>query len=343
MRVGQVQGGFTVDSNLGKTAEGAASLEKAVALFTEVYRARPSDPEARADLARAKIILAVPVTLTNPARAEELRKEVIALSSGGGPPGLMERAQFAKALAYFGIAERHAKAGRIQQSLEARNQCIDVLQAVLAENPRYEDAERILSSAYKRRAALYVSPMGELDKAGADLKLALSIDDRRVAQDPTNAVAKFDRALGESYSSVVLRRQKDFAASDQMIHRAIAARTELLRADPGNIRNRTWLMGDYEKLAALKRAESKLPESMEAIEKGFEVARQAEERLKSNHEWRSFSGVLHFGAAQTRAMQGACQDAADHLVQARQLDTEPEHDLRQQTESAVAACGKSPK
>jgi tetratricopeptide (TPR) repeat protein/tRNA A-37 threonylcarbamoyl transferase component Bud32 len=340
LRVANVQGDANYTTNLGKTTEAITSLNKAIALFTEVYHARPSDPGARTDLARAKLALSAELQRSDPARAVALQKGAIALSQGtrASAPGLLDRAKYAEALAYFAVAEADGLAGRIPQSLEARARCINLLDEVATSKPEYDDAQRLLGMAYKRRAATYIKPLNDLDKARYDLDKGLAIDDQRIAHDPTNAVARLDQALGQSYLSVLLRRKGDFRESEKMIDRALATRIELLAADPGNVRNRTWLMGDYAKLAALRRAENRLPESMEAIQEGLDVAEQAGADTKKNDQWLAFSGVLHLEAAQTRAEQGACQEASDHLVLARKLDTEPSPESFRKAEASVAGC-----
>jgi uncharacterized protein involved in exopolysaccharide biosynthesis len=97
-------------------------------------------------------------------------------------------------------------------------------------------------------------------------------------------------------------------------------------------------MGDYAKLAALRRAENRLPESLEAIQKGLDVAEQADADTKKNNQWLAFSGVLHLEAAQTRAEQSACQEASAHLALARKLDTEPDTESFKKAEALVVAC-----
>ena len=340
LRIANVQGDANYTANLGKTAEAITSLNKALALFTEVYHARPSDPGARADLAQAELALSAALQRSDPARAVALQKDVIALSHGSAAsPGILDRAKYAEALGYFGVAEADGLAGRTQPSLEARNRSIELLTEVANKEPEYDNAQRLLGMAYKRRAATYIGALNQLEPARQDLDRGLAIDDQRIARDPTNAIARLDQALGQSYLAVLLRRKGDFRESEKMIGRALATRIELLAADPDNVRNRTWLMGDYAKLAALRRAENRLPESMEAIEKGFEVAAQADAGTKKNDQWLAFSGVLHVEAAQTRAEQGACQEATDHLVLARKLDPEPAHESFRQAQTSVTACG----
>jgi non-specific serine/threonine protein kinase/serine/threonine-protein kinase len=312
IRLGSVQGN-SLDANLGKTKEATASMEKAVALLTEVYRARPKDPEVRAELARAKLGLCRVVAETDPARADQLRAQALDLSQQALSPKLLESAKLTLARAYFGQAERQADAGRTSEALAARNRSIQLLTEMVASKPANEDAQRLLGQSLKRRAVLYLSKLHEMDKARQDLDAAMHIDDQRIARDPSNAVARLDQALGQSYLSKLLLRQGDLASSDDMIHRAIATRVELLHDDPANIRNRTWLMGNYADLAALRRVQRRLSESMTAIGQGWAVANQVDGATKKNPEWISFGGKLHFEAAQTRAQMGACPDAQREL------------------------------
>jgi tetratricopeptide (TPR) repeat protein len=336
IRLGSAQGN-SIEANLGETKEGIASVEKAVALLSEVYRAQPKNLEVCADLARAKLMLARLIDPVDPARGDQVRAEALELSKQAASPKLLERAKLTMALAYFGKSERHATAGRISDALAARNRSIELFGELVAANPGYEEAQRMLGQSLTRRAALYINPLHKLDLARQDLDAAMRIDDQRIARDPNNAVARLDQALGCSYLSKLLQRQGDFAGADTMVERAIAIRVELLRADPGNIRNRTWLMGNYSELAGLRRAENRLPESMAVIDQGFAVANQVDAAARNNREWISFTGGLHLQAAQTRAQMGTCHDAQ------RQLDEgiRSNEDATTAKAALAAHCGAS--
>jgi len=337
VRIGIAQGNRT-DPNLGKTREAVANGEKAVALLTEVYHVRPSDPDAREELARAKLFLCRVVSITDPARSDRLRAEALALSKGVSSPKLLERAKLTMAQAYFGNAERHASAGRLQEALVARNRSIELLTELVADNPGYEEAQRMLGQSLKRRAALYINGLHDLDKARKDLDAATRIDDLRIARDPSNAVARLDQALGRSYLSSLLRKQGDLPGAGVMMDRAIQARLELLRADPGDVRNRTWLMGNYASLASLRRVENRLPESMAAVDQGFAVANQASAAAKRNDQWLEFSGVLHLTSAQTRAAMGACLEASHELEEGLRLNAHPDSADLKRAQEAVTGC-----
>ena len=321
VRLGDAQGNG-IDANLGKTKESIASLEKAVALSTEVYRARSSDPEARAALARAKLGLCHVLAQSDPARADQLRGEALELSSQALSPKLVEIAKLTLARAYFGKAERFAETGKTQEALAARNRSIELLGEMVAANPANEDALRLLGQSLKRRAVLELGPLHALDNARQDLEAAMRIDDRRIARNPNNAAARLDQALGQSYLAKLQQRQGDLAGADEMMDHAIATRVELLRADPSNVRNRTWLMSNYIGLAAIRRAEKRLPESMAAIAQGFAVGNQAAAPVTSSPDWIEYVGSLHLEAAQTRAQMGACKDAQRELDEAGRLNAD---------------------
>ncbi len=339
IRIGMAQGD-NYQSNLGKAKEAVSSLEKAVTLLTQVYRARTSDPDVRAELARAKIALAAAIGPSDLARNNQLRAEALELLNDKSSPKLAARAKLAMGQAYFGNAERLADKGRIQEALDARNKSIEVLGELAASDPGYDDAQRLLAQSLKRRAALYVSKLHEPGKARQDLDLAIRIDDQRIARDPGNGAARLDRALGQSYLSVVLRQQGDFAGSEDMINRAIATRVEFLRAGPRDIRNRTWLMGDYVKLSALRRAQHRWDDSLAAIQQGLDVGNQADDQAKRSKELISFNAELHAESAQTHAGLGDCRDAREELDKASRLGSDGGSATSAAAKDAVANCGK---
>jgi non-specific serine/threonine protein kinase/serine/threonine-protein kinase len=338
IRVGIVQG-VTPVSNLGDTRAAEASFEKAVSLFTEVVRARPADAVAKSDLARAKVALVTVVEHTDPQRAEILRQQVVALANqaSNSKLGIWDTAQLTLGQAYFGIAESRATAGKFEASLDARNRSIEIFRSLAAKNPVADDPVRVLALSLSRRAALY-SSHADMDKAQNDIEEAIGLMQRRLASNPGNAVIQQDLALADGYMSVILRRKGRLTESEEYLNRSMTVREEILRLDPRNLRNRDLMMGDYGKLAALRRTQNRLSDSMDAVAKGFAVGEGADPSTRDNPDYKSFLSVLHFEAARTASKQGDCKGAADHLSQAISLDPHPDPGTLKPSQEETRAC-----
>jgi len=251
IRVGDAQGLY-YESNLGKTADARASYEKALALLEDVARKRPGDARVQADLANATLSLATTHQATDGRHAASLIQDAIdRLTRLQAREPLTAAAQLTLGRAYVGRAEGLLRAGRPEDSLAARNRSVDAFRAVVAANPGNADAQRWLSITLKRRAALYIGEMRDPARARDDLREAMAADERRVAREPANAVARLDLALGEGYLSAAMRRSGDLDGAAAMLARAMEIRRDVLRADPQNVRVRTLLMSDYGRLAEI--------------------------------------------------------------------------------------------
>ena len=251
IRVGDAQGLY-YESNLGKTADARASYEKALKLLEDVARDRPGDARVQADLANATLSLATTYQATDGRRAGSLIQDAIdRLTRLQAREPLTAAAQLTLGRAYVGRAEGLLRAGRPGDSLAARNRSVDAFRAVVAANPGNAEAQRWLSITLKRRAALYIGEMHDPARARDDLREAMAADERRVAREPANAVARLDLALGEGYLSAALRRSGDLAGAADMLGRAMEIRRDVLRVDPQNVRVRTLLMSDYGRLAEI--------------------------------------------------------------------------------------------
>jgi non-specific serine/threonine protein kinase/serine/threonine-protein kinase len=247
-RVGDAQGLY-YESNLGRDAESLASFQKARTLFAEVLQARPDDERAHVDLAIATLRVSSGYQGRDPARALALMRDAVARLRGIVDRGSPDpRALMALGSGYFGIAE--ATMGKPDESLRARDESIRIYRGVVASHASAE-ATRWLSQSLKRRAALYVGPLKDPGRAAPDLAEAATIDERRVALDPSDAVAQMDLALGLGYASVVHRQTGDLMGAIALLNRAMAIRTTILDADPQNARARTLLDSDRQRLAAL--------------------------------------------------------------------------------------------
>jgi non-specific serine/threonine protein kinase/serine/threonine-protein kinase len=244
-RVGEAQGLY-YDANLGKSADAEKNLEKSVALYRDVVAARPSDVGALGELLNAMVNLGSAYNGVDPERRKALFDEVIARVRSH-PSAADPRLQMMLGNALTGRAEDLIKAKNLQASLEARNEAIAIHRKLAQLTPPPPGSERLLSIGLKRRASLYVS-MGDPAKAVADLDAARAIDEKHVAADPNDAVAKIDLSLTESYRAAALQRTGDYAGAVDALERAVTVRRAMLAADPQNARLRGLVAEDEGKL-----------------------------------------------------------------------------------------------
>jgi non-specific serine/threonine protein kinase/serine/threonine-protein kinase len=283
-RVGEAQGGY-FEANLGKSSEARVSFQKSVALYEEVLRARPNDPQARTDLAHALLGLAT----TDYGGAGDvaagmatLRRVVDLLESGGRKQPLDARALVALGQAYFGISERQMHAHQDADALQSRLRSLEVLRAARAADPGNADALRWLAQSEKRLAYLYLQQLNDVPKAEENLRASLEIDQQRAAREPGNPPIKLDLALDHSYLAAIARRKGDLPLFEQLLDQTIAARAAVLAADPRNFRALTLLLGDYSRMGAFLRDQNRLAESRAVFDKGLKLAAAMDPAIARN-------------------------------------------------------------
>ncbi len=253
-RVGEAQGVY-YDANLGKSADAQRNLEKSVALFRDVVAARPADVGALAELLNAMVNLGSALAGIDPARRQAMFDEVIARVRSH-PSRADARLQMMLANALTGRAEDFNSAKNLAASLDARNEAVAIYTTLAQRDPPHPGSQRMLSIGLKRRAALYIAT-GDNGRAIADLESARAIDEKRIAGDATDSVAKIDLALGESYRAAALQRTGDYAGAIDAIERTLTIRRAMVAADPQNVRVRQLLAEE----------EAKLPRLLEALRK----------------------------------------------------------------------------
>ncbi len=275
MRIGEAQGLY-FESNLGKTADAAASFRKALALFEELARKRAGQP-AEADLARARNRLASAQAIGNPPRAMALLDQIVSrLEAIARTQPLIPQAQLQLAMAYFGQSEILSHREPIGPALQARLRSIDLLRDLVTRNPADADAVRWLALSRKRAAFLYLTRLRDPQKAMEYLRAATESDEKQLESNPGSAVAKLDLAMDRAYLSAIVRRRGDLPGAHGFLEQAIAARAEVLSADPRNYRVRNFLMNDYGKLASMLLEEKRPAEAREAFRKAQKLADELE-------------------------------------------------------------------
>ena len=269
LRVGEAQGLY-YESNLGKTMEARASFDKAVALFADVARARPSDAAGVA-LANARLRLASTYQATDPARARALIDEAIGEAGGQAAEDSREpRRALTLGIAQVALAE-NGKSSRADAAA-ARERAIGIFRRLATTGPDTAEARRFLSISLKRRAATAAVQPDRLAGVRGDLAEAAAIDEQRVLADPADAVAKLDLALGQGYLAAILQRGGDLDGASAALARAMETRQGILRADPQNLRVRTQLIGDCIRLAAISQKKGRPDEMRAAIATGQSLA-----------------------------------------------------------------------
>jgi tetratricopeptide (TPR) repeat protein len=294
MRVGTAQGD-PHESNLGKPREARASFEKAIALFGEVARARPSEQRAMQELAEAKLHLSALLDEQQGLDAGRvLHRQVIdSLQEFGRAHVLESHTRVILALAYFGLSETDMQRHQTSEALQTRLQSIEVLHQALARDPENAEAQRWLATDHKRLAYLYLNDLHDPAKAAASLEAAMTIDERRVAQNPADTIARLDLALGQSYYSSVFRRRGDVAGAQTLLQKAIDARGAVLNADPRNIRVRCYLLGDYTRLGTLLRDARRPAEAAAAFDHGLKLAAELDPASAASPEPAGLIAALH--------------------------------------------------
>lgn len=272
LRVGDAQG-LSYEANLGKPLEARANYQKAVALLTDVVQSSPSDMRAQGDLARARNELASAMASTGDRKKAwvMLEDEAASLESLNRKRGLGAAAKFNLGRTYFGISEFEKAANRNIESLQSRLRSIEIFRS-LAQDPNNREALRWYATSEKRLASLYLLQLRDLAKATESLDIAIDIDRRRVAQNPSDAVAKLDLTLGQSYMAALLQRKGDLPGAQRLYETTMSVRKELLAADPNNYRLRYLLVTDYAHFGDLLRLEKNAASAREVYKEGLAVA-----------------------------------------------------------------------
>jgi non-specific serine/threonine protein kinase/serine/threonine-protein kinase len=283
LRVGAAEG-LTYESNLGKAAEARANVEKAIALFEQVLNARPGDPAATADLARARLSLLSATGSANP-RIDELQNIASMLEDSAKRQPLTAQAQLTLGQTYFGLAERQWQPlHNNDASLAARLRSIEILQDLIRRFPNDPDGLRWLEQSQKRLAAFYLTEMRQPAKAGEILRQTAEIDRQRLAREPSSAIVKLDLALDQDYLGAVLWTEGDRQQGLHLVEQAAAARAEILAADPHNHRVRFLLLADYIKLVKWLRTENRPAEARSFAVKGVAVATEMDAQQANDRD-----------------------------------------------------------
>jgi len=177
--------------------------------------------------------------------------------------------------AWFGVAESLLSLKHIPECIQARQKSIDVFRDLLARYPDDVEGRRFFSTSEKRLAHTYITELHDPAKGMEHLMIAQRIDRERVTRDPSNAVARLDLALGESYLFGAMRRKGDLPAARHFLESAISLRSEVLAADPRNARVRFFLISDYTRLGVLLRDQHQPSESRSAFQKGLQLVSEA--------------------------------------------------------------------
>jgi non-specific serine/threonine protein kinase/serine/threonine-protein kinase len=273
MRVGSAQGLY-FESNLGKTAEARQAFQKALDLYEAVAAARPDDLGLKTGLSRA-LLARNTVGFDHAGGLVHDRRVISMMESAarGGP--LDAPAMLVLGQAWFGVAESQLSLKHIPECIQARQKSIEVFRDLVARYPDDVEGRRFFSTAEKRLAHTYITELHDPAKGMEHLMIAQRIDRERVDRDPSNAVARLDLALGESYLFGAMRRKGDLPAAQHFLESAIALRSEVLAADPRNARVRFFLISDYTRLGVLFRDQHRPSESRSAFQKGLQLVSEA--------------------------------------------------------------------
>jgi non-specific serine/threonine protein kinase/serine/threonine-protein kinase len=275
LRVGSAQGLY-FESNLGKVEEARASFTKSIAIFEELHAERPGDLKAVTGLGRALLALNT-LNRKDVAAALTVNRRVAGMmEEAGRRTTLNAQAQLVLGQAYFGVAERLMDQQRNEEAVQARMKSIEVLRDMVKQHPEDAEGQRFLAQSEKRLAYLYLTKLRDFPKAGEHLRISMRIDQDRVARNASDANAKLDLALDNAYLAGLMRRRGDLAAALDFQKAAVAARAEVLSADPRNMRIRYLLITDQARLGGLLRDLRRPAEARVAFERGYTLAREGD-------------------------------------------------------------------
>jgi serine/threonine protein kinase len=235
-RIADVEGNLA-DSNLGKPATAAVSLQKSADILERLRNRYPADYGIRRDCLRVETELAstyavqgrfdraMQLSRRNLQTAEDdLRQQPADLLS-------MEEVEAASGA----LADRFIDQKSYADAIPLRERQLDLARKVAGAQPSVENHQRSLAIAAKRLAALY-GVTGRLADARRQYETAQAIDERRWATSPSDMRVAIDLSYDESDLGWVTSKMGDYAHALEDYRRALELRQMAADADPHNFR-----------------------------------------------------------------------------------------------------------
>jgi tetratricopeptide (TPR) repeat protein/predicted Ser/Thr protein kinase len=235
-RIADVEGNLA-DSNLGKTAAAATSLQRSADILERLRARYPADAGIRHDYLRVETGLAGTFAakgqfdLAMQLSRRNLRIAEDGLGQRPADPVAMEEVE----AALNSLADRFTDQQRYSDAIPLRERQLDLARNVERANPGGEAKVRALAVAAKRLAALY-GVTGRLAEARKQYETARAIDERRWAISPSDMRVALDLSYDESDLGWVNGRAGDNAEALEDYRRALELRQMAADADPHNFR-----------------------------------------------------------------------------------------------------------
>lgn len=191
LKLGQVQG-ESGSSNLGDTPAATESFRRAVKLLEDVVATEASSTPDKRALANGYDKLAVALWEGGDRKeAEDLDGRALRLRQSLA--GRLTEVETNKELlrSYYNVGVHRTQLGDLSGALESYQKCLDACEKVARSQPELRDNLRNLSLAHKRIGAVLIKK-AQLADALDHYQTAQRIDEKRIADNPSDAVARMD-------------------------------------------------------------------------------------------------------------------------------------------------------
>jgi eukaryotic-like serine/threonine-protein kinase len=235
-RLADVQGG-PKSSNLGNSAGALESYNKALAIYTQLFKSNPAENLYSRDTARAHSKISDVLAVTGDYRgALEYEQKALAvreawLARNPNDPA----AKRGVAVSLQEVASDLDRLGETAKVTEYRLKALQVYEELFASGIRDKDIYLALALAHKRlgrtlfREKRFAESIAPFDKA-AELEKEL------LKQDPMNATALINLSFTYNDKGRALFQKGDHKGAMQSFGDALKIRSDLVKADPKDVR-----------------------------------------------------------------------------------------------------------
>jgi serine/threonine protein kinase len=212
----------------------SATYQKALAIRRMLFRANPSDPAARTDLAAALWTVANIEKMQGHygAARSYLEERLKLLQDVAGIPQF----QYMLATTYATYADLDRATGNREEALRLAKQGLTVRQRLLATDANKDRAERVVGLSHEN-VGYALAALGRYREAAGDHAAALDIFGRLAARSPTDTDLKRNAAVAEENLCEVLARGSDAGRGIPYCRQAAAVADAMYAADHANLQN----------------------------------------------------------------------------------------------------------
>ena len=315
-RVGDVRGGAEGGGSLGDTAGAIESYTKALRIREALVAVKPSDAQARRDLASSHRILGSRLPASDiPNNDLAHLEKALALYLD------LTREQPANNELQFELAETHNSLGaalnlraNIVAALEHSRAALAIREKLTHTNPLDRKYRRALWSSYEAigyMLSLQNDIAGAIEANGK----ALTLGEALLAEDPINA--EYRRGLVLNYQSAGdIRKQTDKDGALECFRRAIALDEELLASDPANALTRKDVAYTHKRIADFLVDLEDNSQALLHFSKALEGYQKVVAESPGSFTSRFLVATCYAGVAQMRARLGEVEPALEECRKA---------------------------